>query len=94
MADLRADVHQQLCAKENLLQDQFALSEAQLVRRSRPCGLQFLLQGPRSVRLGAIWASDTNMLYFYDACGERFAKLKLTSRIHHDEMPAEPEAAA
>lgn len=79
--ELRRLVHRTLCEKENLLADQFRMSEMQLLRRGRPCGLQFSLQGPRNVRLGAIWAADHNLLYFYDAAGERFLKLRLRKRI-------------
>ena len=64
LESLRAYIHRRLCAKENLLEDQFSMSEMQLTRGSRGCGLQFSLHGPRSVRLGAIWASDHNTIYF------------------------------
>ena len=76
---LRAFVHNTLCDRENILADQFAMTETRLTRQGQPCGLQFSLQGPRSVRLGAIWAADRNLLYCYDARGERFLKLHLTS---------------
>lgn len=85
LADLRLYIHQTLCEKENLLSDQFAMSEMKLLRRGRDCGLQFSLQGPRSVRLGAIWAADHNMIYFYDAQGERYAKVRLRHRLLPDE---------
>ncbi len=81
---LRAYVHATLCRKENLLADQFHLSELQLVKRGRPCGLQFILQGPRSVRLGAIWAADHNVIYLYDAQGVRYAKERLPHRLLPD----------
>jgi hypothetical protein len=79
--DLRAFIHHTLCAQENLLPDQFRMTEMALKRRGRECGLQFSLNGPRSVRLGAIWAADQNVVYFYDARGERFGKIKLSARI-------------
>ena len=79
--DLRSYVHKTLCQQENLLEDQFELSEMELVRRSRSCGLQFSIHGPRNVRLGAIWAADHNMIYFYDARGERFSKVRLRQRL-------------
>jgi hypothetical protein len=88
--DLRAFIHQTLCEKENLLEDQFQMTEMQLFRRGRDCGLQFSLHGPRSVRLGAIWASDQNMIYLYDASGNRYLKLRLRHRL----LPDMPEAAA
>ncbi|MFK7776669.1 MAG: hypothetical protein QM501_00940 [Gimesia sp.] len=79
--ELRSYIHTTLCAKENLLEEQFKMTEMVLKRRGRSCGLQFSIQGPRSVRLGAIWASDSNMIYFYDARGERYAKVQLPNRV-------------
>ena len=79
--DLRQYIHRTLCDKENLLGELFTMDETQLIKRGRPCGLQFLLRGPRNVRLGAIWASDHNLIYFYDARGERYLKVKLKQRI-------------
>ncbi|MCA9006601.1 MAG: hypothetical protein KDA70_15115 [Planctomycetaceae bacterium] len=79
--ELRQFIHKTLCEKENLLEEQFSMSEMSLIRRGRSCGLQFSINGPRSVRLGAIWASDSNMIYFYDARGERYAKVHLPNRI-------------
>ena len=79
--DLRNFIHTKLCEKENLLSDQFSMTEMQLTRRGRACGLQFSLHGPRSVRLGAIWASDHNLIYFYDAKGSRYAKVRLRHRL-------------
>ncbi len=86
--DLRAFIHHTLCQKENLLADQFKMTEMQLTRRGRDCGLQFSLQGPRSVRLGAIWVSDQNLIYFYDARGVRYRKTQLRQRL----LPAAPAA--
>lgn len=90
LEDLRSYVHQTLCAKESLLEDQFHMTEMQLTRRGRDCGLQFSLHGPRSVRLGAIWASDHNLIYFYDAQGLRYSKVKLKHRL----LPADQSRAA
>ena len=90
LKDLRAYIHRTLCEKENLLEDQFQMTEMELTRRSRKCGLQFSLHGPRSVRLGAIWASDHNAIYFYDAQGKRYTKVRLRYRLH----PCETEQSA
>lgn len=75
-------VHEQLCRHENLVADQFAMEVTPLTRRGALCGLQFLLRGPRSVRLGAVWAADQNLLYLYDARGERFHKEQLSGRFN------------
>jgi len=61
--------------------EQFAMEAIPLTRMGCLCGMQFLLRGPRSVRLGAVWATDHNHLYFYDARGERFHKEKLTALV-------------
>ena len=90
--DLRAFVHHTLCAKENLLQDQFEMTEITLRRRNRDCGIQFSLEGPRSVRLGAIWASDQNAIFFYDAQGQRYQKVVLKHRLLSGEAPADQAA--
>lgn len=81
LQDLRQFVHETLCARENLLVDQFGLQESRLVRGGKPCGLQFAVQGPRSVRLAAIWTEDHNLIYFYDTKGERYLKVRLLSRL-------------
>lgn len=80
-SDLRDFVHETLCSKEKLLADQFSLTEIPLRRGERECGREFTLHGPRNIRLGAIWAADHNILYFYDARGERFLKLRLPRRL-------------
>ena len=86
--DLRSFIHTTLCEKENLLFDQFKMLESSLTRRGRECGLQFLLRGPRSVRLGAIWTADHNTVYFYDASGERYLKVRLKRRMLPDRLKA------
>jgi len=78
-------VHETLCSQENLLTDQFQTVEMPLIRKGKMCGIQFLLQGPRNVRLGAVWASDHNLIYFYDAQGQRYCKTQLHNRV---ELPA------
>ena len=84
LAELRAEIHRRLCEREDLLLDQFELTEMPLMRRGRLCGRQFCLHGPRSVRLGAVWAADHNVVYLYDARGERYEKIKLGVRFHRE----------
>lgn len=81
LTDLRRYVHETLCQHENLVPDQFQLQEVPLTRLGSLCGLQFMLRGPRNVRLGAVWASDRNQIFFYDARGERFRKEQLANRV-------------
>jgi len=86
--DLRDFVHASLCERENLLADQFQTRVYELTQGATPCGLQFHLQGPRSVKLSAIWTMQQNVVYFYDARGERYRKVRLPHRLS-----AEPTAA-
>jgi hypothetical protein len=81
LADLRRHVLEVLCQRENLIVEQFSLQESLLMRRGQCCGRQFVLQGPRSVRLGAVWAADRNVVYYYDAAGERFRKERIDGDV-------------
>ncbi|MBI1345170.1 hypothetical protein GC163_02660 [bacterium] len=81
LSSLRRYVHETLCEHENLVPEQFQLQEVPLTRLGERCGLQFVLRGPRNVRLGAVWASDRNQLFFYDARGERFRKEQLAEAV-------------
>ncbi len=90
--DVSQFIHEKLCEKENLVVGQFTLSETPLTKRGTLCGIQYLLHGPRSVKLGAVWARDTNVIYLYDAAGERYEKLQLRQQIEVD-VTVEPVAA-
>ncbi len=79
--DLRQFIQWKLCEKENLVIDQFRLTETKLFKRGHFCGTQYILHGPRSVRLGAVWAAETNVVYLYDVTGERFEKVQLRQRL-------------
>ena len=93
LPQLRTFIKETLCAKENLISEQFPVNESILWRGEESCGLQFQLFGPRSIRLSAIWAADHNVIYFYAANGERYLKLRLQHRIA-DAMPEMAENLA
>ncbi|MFO1020576.1 MAG: hypothetical protein U0903_07760 [Planctomycetales bacterium] len=81
MDDLRSYIHHALCERENLLSDQFGMTETRLSRGGEECGRQFSVKGPRSVKLAAIWTLEQNEIYFYGAGGERYQKIRLPHRI-------------
>lgn len=81
LEQLRHFVHVQLCRRENLLEYHFPMTELEIQQSGRRCGVQFLLHGPRSVRLAAVWAEAVNELLFYDATGRRFNRIRLPHRI-------------
>ena len=74
LAAIRQYVTQTLCEKDRLETDSFPVSEQILVRGGAPCGVYFCLHGPRSLRLTAIWETDSNTIWFYGSRGERFRK--------------------
>lgn len=80
--ELTTYVHRTLCQRENLLADQFPISEMPLCKAGRICGVQFTVYGPRQIRLSAIWAADQNVIYFYDTRGERYLKIPLRYRLN------------
>lgn len=86
LSELRTFIRDMLCAKENLISEQFPVTETVLMRGGQGCGRQFQLFGPRSIRLGAIWAADHNVIYFYSANGERYLKLRLHHRIAEEAL--------
>lgn len=81
---LHAFVHSELCKSENLLAEQFRTQRNPLFIKGKLCGIEYSLQGLRAIRLGAIWAADQNVIYFYNARGERSLKIKLSSRLPLD----------
>jgi len=74
---LRGYVNEILCEHNQLQQDAFAMTERVLRRGGRPCGIFFCLQGPRALRLTAIWDIERNQILFYNSTGERFQRTQL-----------------
>jgi hypothetical protein len=77
LADLRQYVYSTLCSHHDLLIGAFSMTERILVRNGQPCGIYFCLNGPRSVRLTAIWETERNTILFYGTSGEKVAKTQL-----------------
>ncbi|WP_231740990.1 hypothetical protein [Thalassoglobus neptunius] len=80
-SELHGFVHETLCESENLLSNQFQTRIKPLRSKGSVCGVEYILRGPRSLRLSAIWAADQNVVYFYNAVGERYLKVKLSNRL-------------
>lgn len=78
---LRLFVHLTLCRKENLLEHHFPMTELELRQNGTRCGFQFVLHGPRSVKLAAVWSSASNEVLLYDATGNRFGRIRLPNKV-------------
>jgi len=72
LEDLRQHVLNILCAHDNLDAEQTPLIQQLLMRRGKPCGLRFEVQGPRRVRCSALWVGEEDRILFYDSGGVRF----------------------
>lgn len=77
LEDLRQYVREVLCHRDQLDAGAFRITEQVLVRRNRPCGVQFCLHGPRAVTFFAIWDALQNIILFYSSSGERFCTVRL-----------------
>jgi len=74
---LREFVYLTLCEYGHFEPGAFPMSEHILLRSGDPCGMHFCLQGPREVRVSAIWETDGNGVFFYGSDGRRFRKIQL-----------------
>lgn len=89
--DLRRYVRETLCARADL--DQLTpLLESTLWHRGQPCGIEYTLLAPRSVRLSAIWSSRENRVLFYDQNLERFEVIPVAGPAS-DEIPSRTREA-
>jgi hypothetical protein len=78
LAELRRLVHEHLCRDDQLDPEQAPLQQALIVRRGRPCGLFFQVNGPRLLRNYALWAGEENRILFYNSSGERTGEMRLS----------------
>ncbi len=86
--DIRNYINITLCEHYQLQFGAFKMTEQVLIRAGKPCGMYFVLNGPRAVRFTAIWETDCNQILFYGPRGERFLKTQLL------EAPSLESAAA
>lgn len=77
LESLRNYVNKVLCENDQFEIGAFRMTERILVRGNRPCGIFFCLHGPRSVKVTAIWETESNTILFYSSTGERFHRTRL-----------------
>jgi hypothetical protein len=78
LAEVRHHVLHVLCAHGQLDPHGTELKEAVVERGGKPHGLFFQVQGPRLVRLTAIWSESDKRILFYDSAGRRFAETSVS----------------
>ena len=79
LVDLRSYVQQQLCDQNELEVGAFQFTEQVLEKQGNPCGIYFCLYGPRSVKLIAIWETNSNSILFYGSTGQRVHRIRLAA---------------
>jgi hypothetical protein len=87
LEQLRQHVRATLCQHDQLDPEQTPLHQSVITRSGRPCGLFFLIQGPRMVKTYAVWAGEEGRILFYDSQGQRFAHVRLSEGPSPRELP-------
>ena len=68
-----------LCELGHLEPHQFPMTQREVIRGGKRCGIYFCVHGPRSVKVTAIWETDRNTILFYGSTGERYQKTRLVA---------------
>jgi hypothetical protein len=76
--DLRQFIRQTLCEHDKLDLEESPFYEGAITRCGQPCGLFFQVQGPRLLKVYAVWAADEHRILFYDATGVRFHEVRVS----------------
>lgn len=89
--DLEGFVRQVLCHRADL-DLSTPLVWMVLKKKGRPCGVEFTLVAPRSVRLSAIWEATSSRILFYDQNLDRF-QVTTVSGLSIEHLPRLKEVA-
>ncbi len=88
LEELQQHVRETLCAHDKLDLEQTPFFQGLVTRSGRPCGLFFQVQGPRQLRLYALWTGEENRILFYDTTGQRYAETRLSDAPDHQKLAA------
>ena len=77
---LSRTVERRLCELGHLEPQQFPMTQREVVRAGKTCGIYFCVHGPRSVKLTAICDFARNTLIFYGSDGIRRESMSLAGR--------------
>ncbi len=80
-------VEKRLCELGHLEPQQFPMTQREVIRGGKACGVYFCVHGPRSVKLTAICDFTKNTLIYYGSDGIRRESVSIS-------MQAPVEAAA
>lgn len=77
---LRDTVERRLCDLGHLEPKQFPMTQREVIRCGKTCGVYFCVHGPRSVKLTAIADLQNRTLIFYGSDGIRRESMPLVVR--------------
>lgn len=86
--DLRQYVRKTLCEHDNLDLEDSPFFEGKITRHGEMCGLFFQVQGPRLLKVYALWAAEEHRILFYGALGNRFAEIRVSDAPGMDKLAA------
>jgi len=78
---LRTSVERRLCEIGHLEHNQFPMTQREVNRGGKPCGIYFCVHGPRSVKLTAICDLARKLVIFYGSDGVRRESIPLPVRV-------------
>ena len=79
LPEIRTYVSRTLCQRNDFEEGVFQVTERILTKCGKLCGMFFCLHGPRSVKLTAVWETESNSIIFYGSSGEKFQKTMLAN---------------
>ncbi len=71
-------VERRLCELGHLEPNQFPMTQREVIRSGKACGVYFCVHGPRSVKLTAICDFKHNTLIYYGSDGIRRESVPIT----------------
>ena len=77
---LKSTIENRLCEIGHLVPNQFPMTQREVIRGGKACGLYFCVHGPRSVKLTAICDFMKNTIIYYGSDGVRKASETLVVR--------------
>ena len=78
VASLQAFVRQTLCERDRLDPGQTPFFRTPVLRGSKVSGVLYHVDGPRRLRLSAIWSEPEHRILFYDPNGVRWLEVRLS----------------
>ena len=70
-------IRQLLCEQDALDYDQTPFFQTPIVRRGKPWGMVFHVEGPRQLKTSAVWAASDDRVVFYNSLGQRSREVRL-----------------